>query len=410
MAQFPISEDDASAVTDAVNYLLSGPTGAGQNLIGFQSDTATQLTGNFRPPYTGSQSCFFYNTIPLATATWLDPRTWRYDFAAAQPTPPLQPGNSFIVSGVTPSDYDGSFNRIGVVECTTTYVIGRTDSGYPDPGPGTGGQIDPWYNWTIEDLKTYISTDCNGKVTVTGGLDRVAITAQLNNNIFYSNPNTQANFLYQVSINRYKATPNNDPVNPEFIFNLDATVSKQLYSFDTTNDNPILVTDGGIVGSSLTWAGAKVAYVAPLDGAFDTAVDATFPGINATTGTGSNAEIRVEISYGAAGNYTAQNTRVTVLQPGEGWSPGATIVIPGTSIGGATPANDLTITVNAVTATSPTYLGNIETIFTGITDEPPPGYYWYIMEVSFESVSGGPVNIVDCDVGYRSLTAQVLKQ
>jgi len=401
MAQFPVS--DPQGIIDGLNYVLSGPSGTGQELKGFFSDQTAYLTGNFRPPFTSASNTPLYSApIALATATWLDSRTWRFDFAAAQPSPPYQVGNGVYVSGVTPSDYDGGYYIIGVVECTTTYVIVRTEAEYPDPGAGTGGTIE-FYNDTFTNAELYLGTDCNAKVTVTGGRDRVLLTAQLNNIITYLNDTSACTFLYTVAVNRYKGSPNNDPVNPEFVFSYDGTVAREDYQF------LLDVNSSGIL--TMTPAGTKIAYPRPADGAFDPAVDTVITGLNANApGVGLDANINIQISHGAAGNYTTVNTRAIPTQSGVGFVVGDTITILGTSVGAATPANDLTLTVDSVSNSNQS-LANVETIFTGIVDDPAPGYYWYILEVIFYSVLGtGPVKIISSELGLRSLAAQVLKQ
>jgi hypothetical protein len=99
-----------------------------------------------------------------------------------------------------------------------------------------------------------------------------------------------------------------------------------------------------------------------------------------------------------------------VINPGGGWTPGSTVVIPGDQLGGATPANDLTLTVGSIT-TGDSTMANVETIFTGVIDEPDPGYYWYILELNFYSLAGtGPVNLVRSQLGFRSFTVQLVKQ
>ena len=53
MAQFPLAynERDNDDVIDALNYVLSGPSGLGQNFAGVSGYNTTYLTGNFRSPY-----------------------------------------------------------------------------------------------------------------------------------------------------------------------------------------------------------------------------------------------------------------------------------------------------------------------------------------------------------------------
>ena len=54
MAKFPVELDDDEGQADAINYLLSGPSGLGQNFAGFSENGVNWywLTGNYRPPFT----------------------------------------------------------------------------------------------------------------------------------------------------------------------------------------------------------------------------------------------------------------------------------------------------------------------------------------------------------------------
>ena len=51
MAQFPVTTGDPQGVIDGVNYLLSGPSGLGQNFAGRSFSDQAWLTGNGRPPF-----------------------------------------------------------------------------------------------------------------------------------------------------------------------------------------------------------------------------------------------------------------------------------------------------------------------------------------------------------------------
>jgi hypothetical protein len=127
---------------------------------------------------------------------------------------------------------------------------------------------------------------------VTGGTDRVFISAQLNNKITYDF-GLPSDLVYTVSINRYKGEPNNNPVNPGFLFGNPVTVSQRIYTYS------------GLTSGSLEQ----------------------------------------------------------------------------------------------------------ETIFSTLFDSNiPPGYYWYILEVSFESDDGGFLQVTQSELGLRSMTTQVVKQ
>ena len=54
MAKFPLeyNDQDSQAAVDAINYVLSGPTGLGQNFAGFSDYNTVYLTGNYQTPFT----------------------------------------------------------------------------------------------------------------------------------------------------------------------------------------------------------------------------------------------------------------------------------------------------------------------------------------------------------------------
>lgn len=249
MAKFPVELDDDEGQRDAINYLLSGPAGLGQNFSGFSafadptSDPPVPygyLTGNFRKPYSQPTEALLYvPDISLSNAEVINDRTIKYTFSSTQASPPFSPGMGIYISGVDPSSYDtsdlkaaglGPYN-IGVVECTTDYVAIRTSSPITTP-LGTyvsGGAAS--YSSTGGFTN---STDCNARCTVSGGTDKVFIAGQLDNLVSYTLPDGgTGTFYYNVSINRYKGVLNNDPINPDYIFNFDGTVALKQYTFES---------------------------------------------------------------------------------------------------------------------------------------------------------------------------------
>lgn len=285
MAQFPVSDDNS--LQDAVNYLLSGPSGLGQFFKGFSAYTPGWLTGNNRIPYNSITSVPTYVApISLGTCEMLDTYNWKFYFASTQPSAPFQPGNPVTISGVTDPYYDGDYNIIGVVDCTTTYVILKTNNSYPVVAPSSGGTAE----MSIMDRES--STDCNAKVVVTGATDRVFISAQLVNLISYDCTGP-SDLTYTVRINRYKGEITDDVTNPVYRFNFDKLLSERIYNI-----------------------------------------------------------------YGLTGSGV---------------------------------------------------LDEIETVFTSIIDEPDPAYYFYVLEVLFESPDS-TFQITSNELKLRSLTAQVVKE
>ena len=252
ITKYPVEVSDSEGIVDAVNYLLSGPSGLGQNFAGFSSYTPVKyLTGNFRIPYTQVNPASLYVTgITVSNATELDDRTIQYDFAGAPlASVPFSLGQGLTITGITPSDYNSAalsaagtpISQIGVVECTNSYVIVRTRDPIVTPLPAyvSGGAIE------FTAMDTDVSTDCDIRVTVNSGSDRVFISAQLDQLISYTIINSPAILTVYVSINRYKGFTNDSPTNPDFLFDFDATVVQKAYPFTnltTSGTLPLIET------------------------------------------------------------------------------------------------------------------------------------------------------------------------
>ena len=307
MAKFPVELGDPEGMVDAINYVLSGPSGLGQNFSGVSRSQPAWLTGNFRPPFTRipvSSRCLgadtgtsitaytptgitagqyaigqgiatgalvdvtyaplttpttvpltiantgpvagtvnFYSNPPdqlyvapiaLSTAQWIDEYTRKFTFAAAQPTPPFQNGNSVTVVGVSVAGYNERFTGPGVVECTVNYVVVKSQTPQASLAAGAGGTVG-YFN-TIQPPAVGVdptpvvfrATDCSATVSVNSPTDRVFVNAVLDNTIAYT-ATAASDFQYTVAVNRYLAISNNDPINPEFIYNYQATVAERVY-------------------------------------------------------------------------------------------------------------------------------------------------------------------------------------
>lgn len=298
-AKYPVDIGDEEGIVDAVNYLLSGPSGLGQNFAGFSTFEQGWLTGNFRSPYGSATLANLYVApIALTTSEMLDGRTWKFTFASTQPSPPFQNGNGVTVDGTSDSWYNDTFTVIGVVSCTTDYVIVRTTTSYAIEPPASGGDI-RFQLGTSEN-----STDANARVTVTGGTDRVFISGQLNQYISYD---ATGDLQVTVAINKYYGEPDTQPVNPDYLFNFQYTVARKVYNYP------------GLSG---------VGTLPVLDTVFATVIDQPDPTVTLIT-----------------------------IDPATSWT----------------------------------------------------GYFWYILEVSFEFTSGTGVVTSD-EFALRSLSAQVVKQ
>jgi hypothetical protein len=235
MAQFPIV--DKSGIYDALNYVLSGPTSLGQEFAYYNSNGLEQwdLTGNYRLPFTQISYNpphvpgvnLYVAPIALSTSEMLDEYTWKYTFATPYGFAPFINGQNVTVAGVADSYYDGTYTPIGVVECTDTYVIVKTQGPYAVVPPSTGGTVG------LDSMNYAISTDCNGRVTVNGNSDIVSISNQINFELF-ADPSYVGSYYCNVRLNRYHGETNNDPTNPDYIFLFDKTIAYKEFLVPTT--------------------------------------------------------------------------------------------------------------------------------------------------------------------------------
>ena len=119
-------------------------------------------------------------------------------------------------------------------------------------------------------------------------------------------------------------------------------------SFTQFSDAPLFTAGtGGMTGrrqnatGGVNYSGTKVNSHA--------AAGTTYSGLTPTnvSSSGSGAVLTI-VCYGATTTYNSTNTSVTVTTAGSGYAVGDTVKILGTSLGGATTANDLTLTITAI--------------------------------------------------------------
>jgi len=398
MSSYPINTGDNESLIDAVNYAVSGPSGLGQQLQGFSSYGVTRLTGNFRVPYTNSDfpAELYVAPIALSTAEWLDDYTLKFTFATPQAGAPFALGNGVTISGVTPSDYDDTYSRIGVVYCDTDYVILRSGTAIPNYGTGTGGTAELF---VTSDYGATMSTDANAIVEVDAGNNLVSVTGQIqipgiSYGVLYSDyPTVVPGIAIYVELNRYKAFNSGTAANPQYFYNYDTTISSQrIYdSYITTPTEGVPLTYNIVSGTSGPTSTGFYADLSP----------------QSQTGVGENARIWVDITADST-DYSTSLSFVSA-EYGGGYQVGDQLTFSGVFLGGTEPDNDLVLEVATVGGSGDIDIGPFETIFTPIIDAPPSGLYWYIIEINVAIESAQvPVKYIALD--RRSLTAQVIKK
>lgn len=407
-AKYPVEISDQEGIVDAINYLLSGPAGLGQNFDGFSDYNPAYLTGTFRAPFTvpitTTPPPSLYQapinigniTVPANPGAIID-----VTYSSAQSPVPFAEGDTVTISGVTPSFYNDDYRR-GVLEPTSTGVVVQYTSELTWPAYVSGGNI------SKNASNTDVSTDCNGRVTVYGPTDKVFLSAQLNLDFTYA-CSTASEWDIRIKIDRYAGFPTEVAGDNEFLFDLDTNgnpvVSEQVthysqstsgtsgnveYIFTTVLDQPsfgyywyILDIEfstlnpdlGGLLeqqyGQSdvYTYSGTRAAQGATTD--YVNVIPTTLTGI------GSGADIDIQLLEGAAGAYSEANTTINYINSsGSDYAVGDTLLVAGTDLGGASPANDLTLTIVSIDPQS--YPGDVT-----------PGVF---------------------TLGLRSFTAQVIKQ
>jgi hypothetical protein len=237
-AKYPVETSDQEGIVDAVNYLLSGPAGLGQNFQGFSSYTPAYVRPSTRQPFmlpidtTLIPTWAFAWTITNITLVGSNPTQYlQIDFtpSVVLTDPPFQYGDRVYVTGCTPSFYD---DRYTVLSSTTSSVTVFLTKDYTWPTFVSGGTVGrDWY-----DVST--STDCNARVTVLGPTDQVFVTAQLLLDIDYT-ASVASDFDIVVQINRLTGFPTNIAGDNDFVFSNSVTVSERVFNYTPSANGTI---------------------------------------------------------------------------------------------------------------------------------------------------------------------------
>jgi hypothetical protein len=371
------SPAESKSLSDAVNYLLSGPSGLGQNFSGFSAYEPAYLSGTFREPYT--QAISTTTTAPtwyvapiginnVAQLNVINGKTpyLQWTFTTATVTPPFAVGQTIRGNDIwDPSQYQG--NNGVVVTCSTTSVITKyVDSLAWEP-------ITTYGSIFVNNDGIEVSTDANARVTVTGPTEQVFISSQLALQSGYS-CTTTSTFDVTVQINRYSGnidTASQGAV--DYFFEFDKTVSQQ-----TTNHTVAAGTGTVSCGQNIFTTVLDQPnfgyywYICEI--LFNTKPTYRYDGLNnIVTGTlyapglevsGTSADVTATFtatvvnvsSSGVGGQLTVKidgvtdyvDTKITVANGGSGYSVGDTLKILGTDLGGISPDDDMAITLTQI--------------------------------------------------------------
>lgn len=253
MSKFPVEMTDDEGQVDAINYLLSGPSGLGQNFDGVTPAIGASGTpwvkGAGTEPFTSGTVPFpvlYVAPISLSSGTYLDDRTIQFTFSSAQGSQPFFPGDIVYVYDTSDDLYNILYRPIGVITCSTTTVTVRlSNAASPIPSNCTGGFITKDFSYSIYStvpsylLDVPVTTDCVSHALLTNDTDRVFINGQIVYNIICQNIGAATDsMVYTIRIGRYVGRPNTTADLPKISYTFD----KQVFTYSSSILN--IVTSG----------------------------------------------------------------------------------------------------------------------------------------------------------------------
>ena len=362
MSQYPVNSPEG--LYDAVNYLASGPSGLGQDFNGYTAYLPGYLTGNFRTPYS-------YVTI-IKTGLGVNAD------ANIQITPNstgIQIGQLVTGYGIGASATVTNIN-VDAALIPTTYTVDlsvpNTDQIYYETITFSPAQIPQLYVAPIA---------CNSAV-------------QLSDTTFqYNFANTQPAPPFIPGNNISGADFDNGFYNGgQGIIGVVSCTTNNCV-FRTTNSYPGTgdATTGNVFLSS-TNTGTSVSS--------DCNIKVTT--VNPTDRVFLSGQLTNVIDYVGSGDLTYtvyMNRYVGFLTKSDPGNPIYRFLFDST-------VSKKTYTRTGLTG--PGTLAEIDTIFSTLVDTPIPGYYWYILEVQYDST--GDLEAKQSTVSVRSISTQVVKQ
>jgi hypothetical protein len=230
VAKYPVSSSDQEGIVDAVNYLLSGPAGLGQNFDGFSDYRPVYVRPSARqpwslpitvgdPPTAQPLNPSVYLSIPISNIQPVggNPSSFlTVTFATPQATAPFQFGDKLDIVGVTQTGSGTNLNSPSdvVFSCTTTEVVVGYDVDFPIRTWKTyvsGGTIGRDY------LNYPLDTECNARITIQGGTDQAFINGQINLSWEYT-CNTNTTYGVKASIVRLSGFPTTTAGSNDYLF------------------------------------------------------------------------------------------------------------------------------------------------------------------------------------------------
>ena len=294
MAQFPIEIDDSQGINEAINYLLSGPAGLGQNFEGFSAYLPAYIRPSSRQPWslpfttTLNPSVFLSIPINNITVPTNPGRQIVLTFTTPEATAPFEYGDRLQVAGVVAAGVDPDFfnDSYTVFSCTTTDVTLFTSGTFTWPAYVSGGTVGRDY---LDG--TPMDTECNARVTVSGPTDQVFVSAQLDLSWEYDCVN-DTDYAVVVAITRLRGFPTDTPGDNDYLFADTVLVSEKSFAQSVTTGTGTqsleavftTVLDGPNLNFGYYWYILTVEFVMPQDTPpYDTTIGRATTGLRSLT-------------------------------------------------------------------------------------------------------------------------------
>jgi len=405
--QFPIQPDNETAQTDALNYLLSGPGGLGQDFNGFASFEPYWLTGNYRTPY--SQAKFdadgnanpvaklYVAPIDLSNAELLDPYTFKFTFAATQTPAPFTLGNPITIKDVVSNQEQVSeFSVAGTKAVSTQEVYYYNLTPTTLSGTGSGARLNISLLASASEPYDAVSANYNISVSVEAGGTAYAVgdtVKILGTSLGGTTPANDLTLTVDSVTNNFNGTyipigvvecttdyvickTNTPYATLTYVSGGKATFYNTAKSTDNI-DNYILSTD---CNSKIVVTGGN---------------DRVFIGSQLTNKFSYSATVSTDLNYTVAINRYKGFPNTDPVNPGFFFLFDKLIMKRTRNYPGLNGNDTL----------------EVENIFGTLPDaDIPPGYYWYIQDVSWQRTNGGDLEVTDSTLTVRSMTTQVVKQ
>ena len=362
MSQYPVNSPEG--LYEAVNYLASGPSGLGQDFNGYTAYLPGYLTGNFRTPYS-------YVTI-IKTGSGV---TGQGNIQVLPNTTGLQVTQNVIGASIGASAAVTSFSANTILK-PTTYTVNLSSN---NTGDFTGETI-TFSPAQIPQL--YVAPiACSSAVQLTDTTFQYNFASAQPAPPFIPGNNISgadfSNSFYNGSVG--------------VIGLIECTTNYCI--FRTTNSYPGIGDDTtGNVFLSSTNTGTSVS----------SDCNSKVTTVNPTDRVFLSGQLTNVIDYVGSGDLTYtvyMNRYVGFLAQNDPGNPIYRFLFDGT-------VSQKTYTRTGLTG--PGTLAEIETIFSTLVDTPIPGYYWYILEVQYDST--GDLEAKQSTVSVRSISTQVVKQ